>query len=80
MSVCLVVDSMNNVLVSNAEAPCDLYALTASENAIFQLLLGSALPTPAEILYVYTWGMGAILLPFSIAIAVKWAVKVVKLT
>lgn len=80
MSVCLIVDSVNNVSVSTAEAPCDFYALTASENAIFQLLVGSALPSPEDIFYVYTWGMGAVLLPFSVALALKWAVRVVKLT
>jgi hypothetical protein len=35
--------------------------------------------TSADILYLYTWGMGAILLPWSIAYAVKWAIKVINL-
>jgi hypothetical protein len=35
--------------------------------------------TSADILYLYSWGMGAILLPWSIAYATKWAVKTINL-
>lgn len=59
---------------------CDLLALTPSEYDQFLAFMDASTMTPQEILYVYSWGMGAVLLPFSIALIVKVLVKTVKLT
>lgn len=46
----------------------------------FLVVLGDALynPTPAGILYVFTWGAGAILLPWSIGYAVGVAKRSIR--
>lgn len=79
MPVCLKVKSNNTIeLQPDANLGCDLYGLDALEIAQFQTVLGVVDITPEQILYVYTWGMGAILLPFSIAYAVKWVIRLLK--
>jgi hypothetical protein len=56
---------------------CDLVVL---DQAAYDLLMAANTAlTSAEILYLYTWGMGAILLPWSIAYACKWGLKVIKI-
>jgi hypothetical protein len=77
MAICLIQKNNKTVEVSTT-TQCDFYALTPVEFSTFQGITGAINMTPEQILYVYTWGMGAILLPFSIALATKWAVKVVK--
>lgn len=80
MPVCLSVKSNNTIeLQSDVNLGCDLYGLDAVEIAQFQTVLGVVDITPEQILYVYTWGMGAILIPFATAYAVKWVIRVVKL-
>jgi len=78
MSACLVESSGSLSVVDSALTACDFYALSPSEFSAFEAVTGVLTMTPDEILYVYAWGMGAILIPFSMAYATKMAIKVVK--
>jgi len=80
MSICLITTNNGVVKIETANLTlCEFYGLEPAEYEQFQAVTGGALVTPEEILYVYTWGMGAVLLPFSIALAVKWAMKTLNL-
>jgi len=76
---CFYLNNQGRLELSTASDPCTYRVMTDGDYQTYSALMGVAMPTPEEILYVYTWGMGAILLPFSIALAVKWAVRMVKM-
>lgn len=77
MSACVEITQAGQIVSSTI---CDYYILTPQEMTDINTLLASFdSVTPEQILYVYSWGMGAILLPFSIAFAVRWAIKLIRL-
>lgn len=79
MADCLFVNNQGRLSLSGATDPCTYRLMTDGDYQTYQALMGVAMPTPEEILYVYAWGMGAILIPVCSALAVMWVIRVVKL-
>ena len=59
---------------------CNTYILLDKTDyqAFLQFAVFNTL-TPVDILYIYSWGMGAVLAPWSIMYLVKWILKTLSL-
>lgn len=79
MAVCVNFNTVGQLVQTGQDmADCTAYALvTATEYSFYELVTVS---TPEELLWLYTWGFGAILLPWSIGYAIGVAKKTIKLT
>ncbi|PHR16505.1 MAG: hypothetical protein COA38_21785 [Fluviicola sp.] len=83
MATCLTTDNDGDLVLdpSTIETCLGFVALEPAEyHAIIQpidlALLGI---TPAEILFVLTWGMGVVLMMWKLGYALKWVLKILKL-
>lgn len=79
MGVCVRVNEFGQ-LVTNGEAIESCTQYVVMDSVEYGYISASYVLTPADALYLYTWGFGAILMPWAIAYAISAAKKVVKLT
>jgi len=77
MGICVEVQGGYVVSTGTPVEDCTAQVLIdATEWAVWSSL---QVQTPADVLLLYTWGFGAVLLPWSIGYAVGWAKKTVGL-
>jgi hypothetical protein len=79
MSICAEIDN-GGYLIQSVQSLQDCSHFVVLSATEYGLISSMAMPTPAELLYLYTWGMGAVLLPWSIAYAVGVAKRVISKT
>ena len=76
MAVCVEIDALGVVrstgdLIEN----CQAFALVSAPE--FSHISSFSMPTAEELLWLYTWGLGAILLPWSLGYAIGVAKKTI---
>lgn len=76
MTICVDIDQAGYITATGDEV-ADCTALVLISAPEYSYISSFAMPTAAELLWLYTWGMGAILLPWSIGYAIGVAKKTV---
>lgn len=79
MSICAEITAFGE-LVQSAQALENCTSLVVLSATEYGVISSFAMPTPAELLMLYSWGMGAVLLPWSIGYGVAVAKRVIAKT
>jgi hypothetical protein len=79
VSICADITT-DGYIVEVAQALQDCTGFVVVSATEYGLISSFAMPTPAELVYLYTWGMGAVLLPWSIAYGVAVAKRAISKT